>query len=228
MFPRKSVIEGESMIGFITIGQTPRDDLLLPYEEILTLLDYQMVGVLDGMKKEDIPPCEGKYPLITKLSDGEFIHVEKDYLEKKMEHVIFRLERDGVKAIVLLCAGDFEIDSKIPILQPNRLTPFYMNQFTKKNTLGIVIPIDNQQNAAHKKWAKYGFKSNTLTVSMDAISLNYDYWNAWDEDQAFDTILFDCAGYSPTIIKEAKRLTKKQVYGTDELIQSTIKTFLNL
>ncbi|ETI65878.1 AroM family protein [Neobacillus vireti] len=216
------------MIGFITIGQTPRDDLLLPYQEILELIDYQMVGILDDMKKEDIPPSEGKYPLITKLSNGDFIHVEKDYLEKKMEYAIFRLEEHDVKAIVLLCAGDFEVHSKIPILQPNRLTSFYLRQFTKKTTLGIVIPIDNQKNATHNKWAKYGFNSHTLTIPMDAISLTVEQWNDWNENESFDTILFDCTGYSPNVINKAKRITKKRVFGTDELIQSTLKTLLYL
>lgn len=216
------------MISFITIGQTPRDDLLLPYEEILSLVDYQMVGVLDGMREEDIPPSTGVYPLITKLSNGTFIQVEKEYLEKKMEQLIEHIEANGSKAIVLLCAGDFDVHSNLPILQPNRIAPFYMKQFTKKKTLGVVIPISNQQTAAYSKWNHYGFMCKTLTIPMNSTSLNEEDWNEWSQDESFDMILFDCAGYSPNIIEESRKLTEKRVYGTDELLLSTLKTLLYL
>jgi hypothetical protein len=90
------------LIGFITIGQTPRDDLMEPYKKLLADHELMIAGALDEMDANVIPSSDGKYPLVTKLRTGEFIQVEKSFLETRIQGAIEKLESSHVQLIVLL------------------------------------------------------------------------------------------------------------------------------
>lgn len=214
------------MIVFLTIGQTPREDLLIPYQSLLNNLTYKMIGALDGINKKDIPQSQGEYPLITKLNNGSFIKVEKTFLEKELQRVVDNLHKEEVELIVLLCAGDFNLNSKITIFQPNKIVPLFIQSFTSLKELGVVIPVEDQADAATRKWNQYGFKSHSIAISMNSKELDDYQWERWINIGNFNTIIFDCTGYMPDIIQQAKKMTNKKVFGTDELLMKVMEAYL--
>ncbi|RXT07105.1 AroM family protein [Ammoniphilus sp. CFH 90114] len=216
------------MIGFITIGQTPREDLIEPYEKLLAGHELKMVGALDGIDVKDIPPCEGHYPLITKLRNGEFIQVEKDFLETRIQGVIEELEKDDVSLIVLLCAGDFnQASARVPVIQPNQVVPQMIRWYEPGRNLGLMIPIANQEQAAREKWKAHGYDVFTRSVPMNTNRMDEELLDWLDQHkEKFATLLFDCTGYPLSLVQEVREVTSSTVFSTDELLVDAIQAYL--
>jgi len=72
-------------IGAITIGQSPRPDLLARLRSHLQADGVTVVemGALDALSVADLPgPAAGGYPLTTRLRDGSAVTVDEAFLER--------------------------------------------------------------------------------------------------------------------------------------------------
>src|SRR5271157_1303086 len=93
--------------GFITIGQSPRDDVLGDLPETLRNIQLVQTGALDELTSSQIAamrPTENETVYVSRLRDGSEASIAKEkmipILEKKIE-----LLRKSVNAIVVLCSG---------------------------------------------------------------------------------------------------------------------------
>ena len=98
-------------IGAVTIGQSPRSDVIADIRPILgSEVDVVEAGALDGLTKEEIAklfPKEGDYVLVTRLRDGTSVKVAERYITPLLQDKISNLFESGIPVVLLLCTGNF-------------------------------------------------------------------------------------------------------------------------
>ena len=113
-------------IGAITVGQSPRTDLIPEMEPILgDTVEIIQMGGLDGLTREEIAafrPRPNDYVLVSRLADGTSVSFGESYVLPRMQECIHRLEDKGVSLILFLCTGQFpDFESKVHSFFPNNL-----------------------------------------------------------------------------------------------------------
>jgi protein AroM len=196
-------------IGFLTIGQSPRQDVL---GEIIPLLGPDKVikeaGALDFLSRPEIgalKPADDDFPLVTRLRDGASVIVGKKKIVPLLRSRGEGLEREGVDLLALLCTEDFDdLSSSKPLLMPARIMRSFVFAIMTKGRLFILVPLSGQKKAAEGKWQR-----GEISVSVEALN-PYGGGRRLKavlpavEDASPDIIILDCIGY-PLAIKERLR-----------------------
>src|SRR5262245_66452446 len=115
-----------SRIGLITVGQSPRSDVVPDMAAILGAgVEIVEAGALDGLSREQMAPLapEGDDEIIvTRLADGSPVFVGKSRMIPRVEDRIAALEDQGVALNVLLCTGEFpRLRARRLFLEPQQL-----------------------------------------------------------------------------------------------------------
>ena len=145
------------MIGAITIGQAPRDDVVPEMEKLLGAgVRVLQAGALDGLSRADIAalaPAQGDDALITRLTDGSEVIVAKRAILDRLQACLDRLAPQ-TEACVILCAGKFPpFRSQRPVLLPDRLIAAAVDAVWEGGHLGVIVPIAQQRDATVARWA---------------------------------------------------------------------------
>ena len=86
-------------IGMITIGQSPRDDVVPDIKRFLGPgIEVLEAGALDGLSIEDVEnmsPKNGDYMLVTRMRDGAQVTIGKSHILSRMQECI-----DDAKALI--------------------------------------------------------------------------------------------------------------------------------
>jgi len=143
-------------LGFVTIGQSPRDDYVPEMEKILGP-DMRVVqaGALDGLARAQIDalaPGPGQDALITRLGDGSSVIVAKQAILGLLQGCLDRLDPE-IDAAVLLCTGVFPpFRSSRPVLEPDRILYAAAEALFGGGRLGVLIPIEAQRATMAARW----------------------------------------------------------------------------
>ena len=144
-------------IGVITIGQSPRVDVVPEMLEILGP-DVELIegGALDGLAPHEIAemgPRDGDYLLITRLQDGTAVQVAKRHIVGRMQAEIDRLEAAGAEAIALLCTGEFPaFRSSRLVVEPQAVLNHFVAGVAGGRRLGAVVPDREQIEHGTLRW----------------------------------------------------------------------------
>jgi len=162
-------------IGALTIGQSPRPDLVAPLLERMPP-GYELIqaGALDGLAAADLPPVEdSRYPLTTRLVDGSLVMVEERFLEPRLIGALKRLEREGVAATILLCAGTFGgVVGERPLFKPFSLGKVMLENLGM-GRVGFITPIPEQIAPVRKRWQTAGFSPIVWAVDLSRQNLAF-------------------------------------------------------
>jgi hypothetical protein len=132
-------------IGIITIGQSPRPDIL-PDMMMILGEGYEVIeaGALDDYSLEEIQKLDlgkGEHLLVTRMRDGTEVMVSEEFVEPIIQQRITEVEKEGVDVILLLCTGRFpEFEAKSLIVKPSEIMKGAVNAALRKGRLGIVLP----------------------------------------------------------------------------------------
>lgn len=203
-------------VGAITIGQSPRVDLV---PEIIEMtegsIEFLEKGALDGLNSEEIEklsPRSGATTLVTRLKDGTQVKVNKNDIEDKIREKIDQLEAEKVDLIVLLCSGSFEeLNSKVPLVFPNGLLLGTLRGLSLPNGLGFLVPSEGQVPSAAKEFENAGLSPVGFGASP------YDKDNGIRmaarklKEKNVDLTVLHCVGYSLKMKKEVSEITGKPV-----------------
>ena len=146
-------------IGAITIGQTPRDDVVGEMEAVLGAnVRIVQAGALDGLSRTEIdalaPDPDDADALITHLRDGANVLVDKKRIVPRLQACLDRLA-DEVDAFAILCAGVFPpFTSARPVLLPERCLAAIVDAAFDGRRLGVIVPIKEQQASSAARWSR--------------------------------------------------------------------------
>lgn len=204
-------------IGCITIGQSPRTDVVPELEPILgPNIEIIQAGALDGLTKEEIDqfqPEEGDYILVSKLRDGTPVKFAERCILPRLQGCIDKLEAEGAQTIAFLCTGDFPdvFRSKLPVLYPGTVLKHCIQPLLITGKLGVLTPDSAQKKQTEGKWKNH--------VREVAVASGSPYGDPGEiaraagelKDRELDLIIMDCIGYNLDMRKTVREITGKPV-----------------
>jgi protein AroM len=223
--------EEKKSVGFVTIGQSPRVDVI---PEITTILGPEIAvierGALDGLSAEDIKklgPGAGDMSLITRLGDGSSVVVGKRKIFPLLQKTIRELENKSVRLIALLCTDEFpELESRRTLIHPSRLLLSAAASIAKSGGLGIFVPLEEQKAMTARKWEKTGLSLVIETLNpyqaSPEIKLGIERMKAKD----VDLVVLDCIGYSIRTQAALQQEIARPVFLPRTVLAKTIKQLL--
>ncbi len=185
-------------LGLITIGQTPRRDILDDIEDLLVGIEYVEYGVLDGLEKKyivrELSPKPGEEFYVTRLSDGSEVRISRRIAVEMVKSLIHRVE-DEVDVIVVMCTGDFEgIESRKPVILPS-LILINVVKSLEPSILGVVIPSKEQIDMAYTRWS--GVARDVVVKAWSPYTGSIDELKSISRElSSCDLVVMDCIGYS--------------------------------
>lgn len=190
-------------IGFLTIGQSPRVDVV---PEVVGIIgrDLEVVeaGALDDLSYDEIVetlyPGSGDTIYVSRLRDGRQVILSKEKIIPLLQDKVEQLEREGVSLIVLLCSGEFpRFKSGVPIIYLDRVLKSFVEPLSHVvRRAGVLIPLEEQKGYAEEKWGSFFDE-----VSVAAVS---PYTGSEDEiaraakafkKEGVELVIMDCIGY---------------------------------
>lgn len=217
------------MIGLLTIGTTPRLDLMKIFrEKIPSHVPITMLGALDGLTKKEIESLTelpGEFPLFVRTNDGSFV-IQREALLPLLIEKGNRLAEQGAKVIILLCSGQFSpmIDIETLVILPTRLLEGATNSIAKNRKIGVVVPIEQQISYTDAKWRDYGFIPTTIfahPLETNA-KLIAEQFNLEEIEQ----IVLDCISFNPDLQHQLIEETNLPVWTPITLAIQVLTAFI--
>jgi protein AroM len=220
-------------IGFITIGQSPREDVVGEMRELLGAgIDIVERGALDGLSCEEIEalkPHKNDFPLITRLRDQSVVIVGRRKITPRIQERIGELEGEGAELSALLCTEEFRgLESKRMLLMPSAILFGAVKAILSKGKLGVVVPLEEQRRAALKKWQKTGCEVIVETVDpFQAISETTSLLKTFKGGNV-DLVVLDCIAYGGEMKECVSRISGKPVLLPRSLLARYVAELVSL
>lgn len=210
-------------IGMITIGQSPRNDILSVMKRYLPS-DAQVVecGALDGLDRDeilDLAPDDGDPILVTTLRDGTEVTVTHSKVVPLMKQAVDHLLKDDIQLVVVLCTGGFEElrSDRVFVVDAGSLLHFVIRSFANGVRLGVVRPSPGQvsewSNGAHNPWGANDVVVTSASPYTGAMKRVCDWERAAQElsEKRVDLVFLTCMGMNEDMKQVFRRITKKPV-----------------
>ena len=157
-------------VGFITVGQSPRADVVPDMLEIMGgNLEVIEVGALDGLAREQMAALEPEGDdeiIVTRLRDGSSVFVGKSKVIPRIEAKIAALEDRGTALNVLLCTGEFpKLRARRPFLEPQQLLLGLLRAMVFPGRLGVLTPSERHVPQTTARWRACGFDAHVAPLS---------------------------------------------------------------
>lgn len=214
-------------IGAITVGQSPRDDLVPEMLPVLgSSIELIQMGGLDGLTREEIEtfiPEEGDHVLVSRLRDGSSVTFGESYILPRLQDCIRQLEAEGVSLILFLCTGEFpeNFQSSVPLIFPNRILTACVPALTPHCRLGVLTPSAEQIRQMTEKWSSLVDSVHVIPVSpydgLDAVLKAVLKAAREFPADSLDLIVMDCIGYTVEMKEKVRELT-----GTPVILPRTL------
>jgi len=189
-------------IAAVTIGQSPRDDVV-PEMRALTLgASWIEAGALDGLDEAGIArfaPAAGDFPLVTRTTRGTAV-VGEHAIRPALQAAIERVEPDA-DLVIVLCTGDLGVESRRPMLVPHQLLAAAVAAVRTAGPLVILTPHEDQVTAQRRRWAVGGVEASIVFASPYG-STDFDSVGRRARDERASLVVMDCLGYT-LAMKEA-------------------------
>ena len=191
-----------SILGIVTIGQAPRDDIASLFAAHAPAGTKVILrGALDGLSDAEVDalkPESGADTLYTRLRGGRDVKISKKAVIARSPAALAKLRADGCDVLVYACTGDFPpLPGDEGVLFPSRVLNGLAAGLLPHGRLGLLIPLAEQGEKLGAKWARPG-----LEVVAEALAPSA---GAREAEQAArrlaahkpDLVAMDCMSYTP-------------------------------
>lgn len=197
-------------IGLLTIGQSPREDITSEIKPLfLPSIEIMEAGLLDNLritKIEQLRPEKEETPLVSRLRNGSQVLLSERKICTLLPEVIDAMKNEmKVDVVGMLCTHDFpKIEFSSSVIFPFSYMIFLITEVLHIQSLGVVVPLENQMEMVIKKW-----KKEKIIVKAKS---PYAEGNSWAEiAQEFirenvDAVILDCIGYKIQDKRELQNL----------------------
>ncbi|MGC8699254.1 MAG: AroM family protein [Candidatus Acidifodinimicrobium sp.] len=202
-------------IGLVTIGQSPRTDILKDIEPVLKQDNIESIecGALDGLSMSEInslePEPDKDHILVTRLLDGTEVKLSRSKIIPMMQNCISKLE-GKVDAIVILCTGEFpELKSQNLLIEPSTVLTKLVEAISPDVSLTLLIPSSDQEEELRSKWKNR--KDTTIVAISPYTSSPEDFKNKLEGIDAGQLVIMDCFGYTSQMKEITKNTLRRPV-----------------
>jgi protein AroM len=187
-------------VAAITIGQSPRGDLVSDFQELVPNAGWSERGALDGLDDYAIAalaPRDGDFPLVTRLRSGRTVEVGARAITPLLQQVIDRASNEA-ELILLLCSGPLEVFSTRPLVLPDRLLAAAVGALAAGRRVAVLTPAADQVAAQTARWRQAGVTPLVLAASPwereDVAALGQQV-----RDEGATLVVLDCMAYSQSL-----------------------------
>ncbi len=158
------------VLGTVTIGQSPRTDLIPEMQAILGP-EVQVVegGALDGLslaQVQSFKPEPGDYVLVTRLRDGTSVKIAEKHILPLMQAQIDKVVALGADVVSLVCTGSFpEFGCPKPLIEPQKVLGHVVRSVGSRLRVGVVVPDADQIAHAAERWQDAGKAVRVVAAS---------------------------------------------------------------
>jgi protein AroM len=189
-------------IGVVTVGQTPREDILGDVGDLWRGIEVLECGALDELTDVEVSslqPSPLKAPIVTRLRTGHGVVVDKSFLMPRVQACFKRLAQKGVRVLVLLCTGYFpRPDVAIPVVLPEPLLLRSVSTLGIRR-LGVLTPHLQQFPDQKARWMKAGISYVAVAAAnpyaQDAL-LQVEQAAMLLKTFEVEAVVLDCLGYT--------------------------------
>jgi protein AroM len=159
----------KAKIGMVTVGQSPRSDVVPDMAALLPDVEILEAGALDGLDRAAIArlaPEDDDEILVTRLADASSVFVGKAHVLPLVRARIAALEDLGVAATVLLCTGAFpRLTTRRPLLEPQQVLLGVLRGLSHPGRLGVLTPSERHVLQTTARWRADGFDAAVVPLS---------------------------------------------------------------
>lgn len=220
-------------IGAITIGQSPRLDVVPEMKEVLGQnIEVLESGALDGLTKEDIlkfNPQPDDFILVSKLKDGSSVKFGESHIIPRLQACVKKLENEGAELIVFICTGKFPavFESSKVLLYPQTILHAVVPKLASHGRVGVINPDKDQIRQSIELWGKsvetveavagspYGNIQEVINAAKDL------------KEKDVDVIVMDCIGYNIKMKNIVRDITGKPVILPRTLVARVVGEMLD-
>jgi protein AroM len=215
-------------ITFITLGQTPRSDLVPEIVDALTRpVAVEELGALDEIEPEEIArlaPDANDHALVTRLRDGSEVVIGKQWLVVRLQELLDSAPMGPNEARVLLCTGDFgALKSDGLFLDAQHLVDHGVDALCHSAaSVGLVVPLARQVAEHH-----YETPSGQELHAAVASPYGDDDFEAVGRSLTqCDLIVMHCMGYTATQRDTVAAASERPVLLARRLVSAALSQLL--
>jgi protein AroM len=217
------------VVGLVTIGQSPRVDVVPDMAAILgSGVTVRERGALDGLGRAEIAalaPRSGDDILVTRLADGIPVFVAKRHVVSRVQAAIGDLERTGVTMTALLCTGAFpELQASRLLVLPHQVLLGVLRALRWPGRLGIVTPSVEHVPQTESRWRADGFDPVVVPLSPyeDESRDKLEITAHTLREAGTGLVALDCMGFRRETRNELQRLTGAPVLLANLLVARVV------
>lgn len=226
-------MSSQSKIAFVTIGQTPRVDVVPEMMAEITLgmpegaVEFCEFGVLDGMTLDELEAMradEGEHSFATRLADGREIVSSKAHTEEKLNALLKKIDSDGFDLIVLLCTGTKINPLKNTlVVEAQRIVDTTVEALAASaRQLGVIVPLERQIRDFKER---HVFNGEPRLVSASPYAGDAIAEKARQLGDC-DLIVMHCMGYSAEMLQAARSAVDAPVLLSRRLVASVVRQMI--
>jgi protein AroM len=211
-------------VAFVTIGQSPRDDLVPEMlERIGPGIEPVEVGALDNLAPGAIArlaPRAGDPTLVSRLRDGTEVVISKTWTQRRLAEIMHDLDGRGFDLIVLLCTGHFEgLRSRTLLVEAQRVVDHTVDAVSEDGrTVGVMVPLATQMDEFHVR--SHGRTSVVMAHASPYSDGRFE--DAARELAKTDLIVMHCIGYSEAMRRRVAAVSGKPVLLARRLVANAV------
>jgi len=202
-------------VGMVTIGHTPRDDVVPEIQALLgPAIAILQRGALDGLSREEVrkfAPTSGDSILVTRMRNGEEVTVGESKILPRVQQCVSNLAPQ-CDVLAMLCTGQFpQLVADRMIVMPDALLDGIVNGIHGIRTIGVLIPSPEQKAQALERWKRP--HRGVVVESASPYSERDVVTPAAQKLAALkpDLIVLDCMGYTFHTREVVKKVSGKPV-----------------
>lgn len=221
-----------SRIAFVTIGQTPRSDIVPEMmAEIAAGLDaqpsYEEFGVLDGLEGAALDAYrarDGEHSFATRLASGEEIVSSKALTEERLNELLAEIDGKGFDIVVLLCTGT-RIDPlrNTLVVEAQRIVDSTVEALAAScRNLGVILPLERQ---VAEFGQRHVFAGDPTVVSASPYSGGGMAAGAKGVADC-DLVVMHCMGYTAAMLDEVRRTISAPVLLSRRVVAGVVRQMI--
>jgi protein AroM len=219
-------------IGMITIGQSPRVDIV-PEMRVILGPDTEIIeaGALDGLSLGEVKtfyPKKGDYILCTRMANGTEVVVARKFILPRVQRCIDLLTEKGAEILLFLCTGKFpEFKSKRLFLESQKiLDHFLLALHGEQEKIGLIIPLADQIRQAKNKYRR--LKGRMIIQAASPYATQDEMRLAAEALKKADphVIVMHCMGYTLEMKQKVMEITGKPTVLARSLVARMLKELI--
>lgn len=220
---------GISRIAFVTIGQTPRSDLV---PELIAEIgggpsvSHEEFGVLDGLdpaQMDHMRACEGEQSFATRLAGGEEIIISKERSEERLNALLAEIDEKGFDVVVILCTGTkIEPLKNTLVVEAQRIVDATVAALASSGRLGVIVPLQRQVADFDKN---HNLPRRCRIVAASPYAGD-DMAAKAREVGDCDLVVMHCMGYSAAMLEEVRAALSAPVLLSRRIVSGVVRQML--